>query len=162
MKVRIDPSLTLVATATRSVARFETPLAGTYSPRSNAEPGDEGRSAHPVATVMLDSKRILVVATGEGVTVDRPVVVELLRESNPDTPIVFAKCVGSGRASAEFEGDVSPAEAAAATAVVQASWAWDESESIVVAVGLSVFATSLRFEDEAWHVSPTPADSQRP
>ena len=156
MKVRLDNAMTLVSTANGSVTKCDTPRVETPSACTKVERGDDSVPAVPVASVELGAERAFVVATGPGVVLDRPVLAALLREQHPTTPIVFATSSRPGSVSAEVDGELAAAEVAAAAAVVQASWAWDESEPMSVVVGPQVFAVELGFEDGLWDASPSP------
>lgn len=156
LKVRLDNAMTLVSTANRSVTKLDAPRTESRSARTKAERGDDSPSAVPVATVELGAEQAFVVATGPGVALDRAILTALLREQHPTTPVVFATSSRPGSVSAEVDGELAAAEVAAAAAVVQASWAWDESDPISVVVGPQVFAVELGYEDGLWDASPVP------
>ena len=156
LKVRLDNVMTLVSPANGSVTEVDTQRAESRSARTTVERGDDSLSPVPVASVELGAKQAFVVVAAAGVVLDRPILAALLREQHPTTPIVFATSSRPGSVSAEVDGELAAAEVAAAAAVVQASWAWDESDPISVVVGSQVFAVELGFEDGLWDASPSP------
>lgn len=125
----LPSSMTLVSTALGSVTKLDA-----WPSQVRGARGDHGEPAPavPVATVHLASGSVLVVTAGPGVALDRARLVELLRDAHPSTPVVFAVSSRPGSVSAEVVGQLDATSVAAAAAVVQASWAWDESDPIHV------------------------------
>ena len=86
-------------------------------------------------------------------------IFSMLAEHDPKRPVALVVQHSPGRAEIVAGSEDLVAPAAAATAVVLACWAWDESQRFAINVDQSDYVVVARHDGERWKASVTEIES---